>query len=252
MNFLKQYFELKLEQSGFGDELEVEFRFSYCQGDGVAFYGDLDEDSLVTLCNKLLSGTQKAAVKRAILKGVTFTIERNSFGYRYAHFNTMELGVCDHYAEELTEFEQSAVEAFEETLIEHIRDTSKELESNGYAILDAGSKYSALENRKRVFNTTKFKLIIEEVEEDEMDWSDIECEHLLDLYDKLINGSMRYFCLKVSIESQDGLELSERYLGCCTADNTKQDLTYQGYLKGLVSDAIAEARETINSISLAA
>jgi hypothetical protein len=250
--FLKDFFKLKLEQSGFGDELEIEYRFSYSQGDGVAFYGPLEEDSLVTLCNKLLSGTQKAAVKRAINKGVTFKIERNSFGYRYAHFNTMELGVCDYYAEELTEFEISAVETFEETLIEHIRATSKELQSNGYAIIEAGSEHFALENRKREFNTARFKLIIEEVEDNEMDWSDIESEHKLDLYDKLISGSMRYFCLKVSIESQDGLELSERYLGCCTADNTKQDLTYQGYLKGLVSDAITEARETIDSISLAA
>lgn len=250
MNFLIKFFELKLEQSGFGDELEIEFRLNYSQGDGMAFYGPLDENSLVTLCNKLISGNQKAAVKRAINKGVTFKIERNSFGYRYAHFNTMELGVCDHYAEELTEFEQSAVETFEETLIEHIRDTSRELESNGYAILDAGSKYSALENRKRVFNTTKFKLIIEEVEEDEMDLNDIE--YNLDFYNSLINGSTRYFCLKVSIESKDGLELSERYLGCCTADNAKKDLTYQGYLKGLVSEAVSNARMRINHISLAA
>ena len=250
MNFLKQYFALKLEQSGFGDELEIEYRFSYSQGDGVAYYGSLEEDSLVALCNKLLSGTQKAAVKRAIQKGGTFTIERNSFGYRYAHFNTMELCTCDHYAEELTEFEQSAVETFEETLIEHIRDTSRELESNGYAIVEAGSKCFALENKKRVFNTAKFKLIIEEVEEDEMDLNDIE--YNLDFYNSLINGSTRYFCLNVSIESQDGLELSERYLGCCTADNTKQDLTYQGYLRGLVSEAVANARKRINHISLAA
>lgn len=59
---LNTYFRNELVKAGFPEHLEVEYSLSYCQGDGVAFYGYLDTEDLINLFN-ILNPKQKRKQK---------------------------------------------------------------------------------------------------------------------------------------------------------------------------------------------
>ena len=70
---------------------ELEFRISYSQGDGVAWYGNIDlkklheaEPGLFTLTPSIVK-----VLKGEWIGDAEIIISRNSFGHHYAHYNTM-------------------------------------------------------------------------------------------------------------------------------------------------------------------
>lgn len=252
MNLIKAYFTRQLEKRGYPTS-DICYSLNSCQGDGAAFYGDIDEDALIRFADTLMTGTQKAAVKRAIDKGATVTIERNSWATHYSHFNTMDVLGEECYAEELTDFEETAFGEFVEALGEDVVATSKSLESDGYALIDAGSSYGALDGKTREFNTARFTLRIEELEDKDFSVEDWDESLIDETLQEFIDGKQRYFCLKVSImEREDGVVLGDSYLGGCVESNENPSRTYGGYLRQMVSETINEARDFIDSISLAA
>ena len=158
----------------------------------------------------------------------------------------------DVYSEELTEFEVRALNSLEESIQEDVAVTSKQLEADGYEIIQAGSYSFNLENHKRTFSTAKYTLIIEELEDEFFDidmWDDSIIDQTIQSF---VDGKSRYFALQVSIRANNGIELGSAYLGGLTADNDKDDLTYGGYLRQMVAEAIAKARNCISEISMAA
>ncbi|AWW69153.1 hypothetical protein C4O89_07515 [Mannheimia haemolytica] len=46
---LNTYFKHALVKAGFPDTLDMEYSLSHCQGDGVAFYGRLGTDDLMSI-----------------------------------------------------------------------------------------------------------------------------------------------------------------------------------------------------------
>lgn len=46
---IKQHFQNELVKCGYPDDLTIEYSLGYCQGDGVAFYGDLSVDDVKAL-----------------------------------------------------------------------------------------------------------------------------------------------------------------------------------------------------------
>ncbi|WP_394222509.1 hypothetical protein [Alteromonas gracilis] len=252
MNLIKTYFTRQLEKRGYPTD-DICYSLNYCQGDGMAWYGDIEEEALISFADKLMKDTEKAAVKRAINKGATVTIERNSYATHYSHYNTMSVIAEACYGEELTDFEWASFQSFEQALEEDVKATSQSLESNGYAIIDAGSKYGALADKKRTFNTARFSLIIEESEDKDFSVQHWDESLIDDTVQACIDKKLRYFTLRVSvIEREDETVLGESYLGGCTESNDSPSKNYDGHLRQMVSEAIREARDFVNSISLAA
>ena len=252
MNLIKTYFTRQLAKRGYPTD-DICYSLNSCQGDGMAWYGDIDEDALTCFADTLMTGTEKAAVKRVINKGATVTISRNNFATHYSHFNTMDVEGESYYAEALTEFEEAAFDTFIEALAEDVVATSKALESDGYAIVEAGASYGALDGKQREFNTARFTLRVEELEDEDFSVDYWDGSVIDDTLQAFIDGKQRYFCLKVSIlEREDGVVLGDSYLGGCVESNETPSRTYGGYLPQMVSKAIKEARDFINSVSLAA
>lgn len=109
-DIITDYYHRKLVELGYPDSMKVEYSLSYSQGDGMAFYGTLDEISIEKLMNRLMTQPLEGAdpVKRVkrlignnIAKGMSaafkehlsgeIAISRNSFGNHYSHYNTMSL-----------------------------------------------------------------------------------------------------------------------------------------------------------------
>jgi len=149
---IKFHFTRTLAALGYPTD-DINYSLNYSQGDGVAMYGDIDTDGLTAMAQRLLKGPQKAGAKRAIAKGSSASISRNSFGNHYSHYNTMQVNDESHYAEELTEYEESAFSSLIEAIEQEVVSTSKQLESDGYAIVEAGSSVFTLDDKKWTFET---------------------------------------------------------------------------------------------------
>lgn len=246
---IKTYFTQCLEDAGYPTD-DINYSLNYCQGDGMAFYGDIEEDKLTAMANRHLSGKEKAAAKRAIEKGCTASITRNSFANRYSHYNTMSVDGETYYGEELTALEERSFDALIEAIAKDVVSVSKQLESDGYNIVEAGSSLFVLNKYKRTFETANYLLEIKEVEDEDFCINDWDEELRNDFIKSLVDEKQRYFCLKVTLSSHNGMELASNYLGGCTQLNDKYDRTYGGYLRQIVSKTIQEARDTINAIAL--
>lgn len=147
---LSQYFARELEALGFEPDTRTQnwvgpkgrsgsyqtptiyWSLSHCQGDGMAWEGRLDVD---VLANRLMSGKEKAAVKRAIQKGEVYEARLTHSG-NYYHWNSMDvsLSLCDEDA--CTAFERQSWANFVEAVESDVQETSRRLEKEGYAFLE--------------------------------------------------------------------------------------------------------------------
>ena len=87
---LSEYFKERLMEYGFYNDVQIEFSLGYCQGDGVAFYGEIDFS--IWLKNHQDHFTKKELKRLEWLNeecGVELFTTRNSYGYHYSHYNTM-------------------------------------------------------------------------------------------------------------------------------------------------------------------
>jgi hypothetical protein len=131
VDVVTKYFEIELVALGYPTD-KVYWSLSYCQGDGMAFYGKTAE--LTKLAQRLLDTPQeKAAVTRAMNKGALLLNIEGANG-RYHHYASM--GV---YLERdtLTDFESLAVDALLVNIKEDVRSVSKRLAAEGYKILES-------------------------------------------------------------------------------------------------------------------
>lgn len=247
-NILNLYFKRELTRRHYPTE-DICYRLGHSQGDGMSFYGDIATSNLASLADRLLSGQQKAAAKRAIAKNAAMSISRNSFGQHYSHWNTMNVIAQFYYADELTSYKEAAFEALEEVIQEDVRDVSRTLESECYSIINCGSQ-STLDKHGRRYSTKRFCVIVDEVEEDDFDMSEYDDELTDDIYQQLVNEQARFFCLRVTVKSHTGLELGQAFLGHCLYSNIASDRFYSGYLRQKVAEAVKDARNTIGAFAL--
>jgi hypothetical protein len=125
-------FEEELEKLGLPTE-DICWRLSYCQGDGMAFYGKFDLAEFAK--------TNKESPLLTLLKfgdnipSLTFEISRNGFGHHYSHYNTMDVSLYEG-GFDLTTEQEAVVVQIEEYLREFVKTLSKRLEKKGYDILE--------------------------------------------------------------------------------------------------------------------
>lgn len=134
---LEEDFKERLKEVGLPYD-NVKYRLSYSQGDGVAFYGDIDSDNYLKLAEKVFEFDTKKlrSYKRALKYGAwdacLLEIVRNNYGYHYSHSKTMtynwDLGGIPDSCTKISEL----WERFCDLVLVYARDISSELEKTGY------------------------------------------------------------------------------------------------------------------------
>jgi hypothetical protein len=124
-SLITENFQTILEEKGLPG-LDVEWSLNCCQGDGVAFYGIVDLDSLSAVSDEwkeIIDGIKKYD------PDFSANISRNSYGNHYSHWGTMTVtGEVDSDKPEA----DKAWEVFEKRLTNYIQNISHELEKIGY------------------------------------------------------------------------------------------------------------------------
>ena len=113
--------------------LDINWRLSHCQGDGVAFYGHLDSSQLHILRNRLMPELPDSEIEL-----LEMNIEQTSSYYH--HYNTMGLSYT--YYGDMCE----VVEQFVKNINDDIVDVSKRLEREGYGMLEYNESEEAIRN----------------------------------------------------------------------------------------------------------
>lgn len=137
-DLITEIFKEELANKGLPNE-DIRYSLSYCQGDGVAFYGNIDID---LLCEKDEKAKDLIEAIRKFDPDVylAITIKKSSHFHMYDHYNTMDLYIEDdfHWAseEEEKKFIRRLTE-LEKYLKDLIKDTSQELERIGYADIES-------------------------------------------------------------------------------------------------------------------
>lgn len=246
--FITDYFREELSNLSYPTN-DIRYSLSYSQGDGMAFYGSIDESDAISLAKRLLKGHERAAAVRAIEKGVEVSIVPNGHALHYAHFNTMNVVVDIADEDELTAYELASIGAFESALDEDVISTSKLLESEGYELIDGTMPKT---DNKYVFRTANFKVTITEEEDEFLDISDFDDEIKTDVYKEIVKGESRAVSLKAAVFNCDDVEIGNAYLWQVFLQNKTTKRPYAEFSKCLIADAIADARNFISTVAMAA
>ncbi|HDL5009559.1 TPA: hypothetical protein PXA24_002360 [Mannheimia haemolytica] len=264
---LNTYFKHALVKAGFPDTLNIEYSLNHCQGDGVAFYGRLGTDDLIQLFNHLNPQKRKQKMFANLLTHIEswethddigFEIIRNRFGYRYSHWNTMELYAKT--ADQLVFFNDSDArrnwyfptskvykykglwDEFIQDLEQYIKGTSREMESVGYQIIEA-SPYQTETVFK--FNTENYLVELKrkpsEFYSEPVDWVfGDECDFKTSI-EELLQGKVYYADFEAIVtDKESSIQLGfDSISGLSYSPN---DRTFSGYRQELIGNAIASAR----------
>ena len=254
INTLTAYFKYELSKLGYDDMAVVkggiEWRLSYCQGDGVDFpHVSLCESDAIILCDRIMSGKHKAAVKRALAKG----LEVSAGGKYSAEFNDYN---CD---PELTVLEMAACEEFISRIDEDLKSLEQRLKNEGYEYLDATPSEDepeiAIER-----NLGRFKLVVSKTN---CDWFDLfGCDDDEDMegdnrvMQGIIKGEDKYFDLKVELfdrcDEDSDSSLATTYLSASILNTTETLMSVYGSdIRSMVTEAVEEARTDLDMRNVA-
>lgn len=136
--------------------MKLEFSLNNCQGDGVAFYGEIESSDLLSMMRHANKNGSEIFEELHIeilerFPEISLNISSNSYGYHYSHCNTMSISIdyenIDLQGYQILELLGNTMEQFESDLACHIREISKHLENCGYqAIENYTSEESAIEH----------------------------------------------------------------------------------------------------------
>lgn len=152
---LEEHFKNRLKELDYPTD-DISFRFSYSQGDGVAFYGYMNNDDVKNVLNRLDLAEKEKNLYTLIQDNdfqVCGTISKNSFGHLYSHENTMDFEITSHsddigtiveevfnlhmendeekYNKKFNEIEE-LYNKITSLILDDIQKTSRELEKDGY------------------------------------------------------------------------------------------------------------------------
>jgi hypothetical protein len=112
---------------------DVEWSLSHCQGDGVAFYGRVD--NVWDLASRLLTQSEfDLLVNHQDDFDLSIEITRNGWASHYAHWNTMDvyLELYEHEEGVLTDVVRDVIDRFHKLVEQDVKDVSRTLEKEGY------------------------------------------------------------------------------------------------------------------------
>lgn len=122
---------------------DIRWSLSYCQGDGMAFYGDIDLDKFLEFYK--LRSAWRILFDSGGNERFNFRLRTNNFHYN--HYNTMYPTLdCGVPVGEITEHQESKAREFREDLLSYAKELSHELEAKGYEILEGFESVSYVED----------------------------------------------------------------------------------------------------------
>ncbi|CAH7364059.1 conserved hypothetical protein [Vibrio crassostreae] len=245
---LTAYFKYELSKLGYDDIARTKglgWQLSYCQGDGIDFpHATLCEDDATILCDRIMTGKHKAAVKRALGKG----LEVSAGGKYSAEFSDYN---CD---PELTTLEMAACEEFISRIDEDLKSLEQRLKDEGYAYFDA----TPSEDEPEIVierNLGRLKLVVSNTN---CDWHDLfGCDDEDDMVSDyetmqaIIRGEEKYFDLKVELFDQrdedSDSSLVTTYLSACALGTDEKLMSAYGMeIRSIVTEAVDEARTVLD------
>lgn len=230
MDLLTWYFERRLDSWGYGS-CQPAYRLSHCQGDGVAWYGQLGDTDIIRMLPRLgMTPSQRGAIHRGLDKGIS--VEVSKIGpAMYDHFNTMEcridLGGC---ADELTQFEEQTAELLAQAIDEDLVDRSRQLEREGHDIVEA---MPAVPETIRSYGRGDLDVEIRKHPPD---------EGLLDMVDgadcflairRMMRGAVEVYDLEVEIVEHGASD--SYWIGC--VEDVPDGVCWRGFARELLRDA---------------
>ncbi|WP_432782811.1 hypothetical protein [Vibrio parahaemolyticus] len=245
---LTAYFKYKLSKLGYDDIAEKKglgWQLSYCQGDGIDFpHATLCEADATILCDRIMTGKHKAAVKRALGKG----LEVSAGGKYSAEFNDYN---CE---PELTSLEMAACEEFIVLIDKDLKSLEQRFKGEGYAYFNATpSEYEPEIAIER--NLGRFKLVVSKTN---CDWYDLfGCDDVDDMegdnrvMQGIIKGEDKYFDLKVELFDRSDEDcdssLATTYLSACILNTSETLMSVYGRdIRSMVTEIVDEARTALN------
>ncbi|MFC1040772.1 hypothetical protein ACFGWM_03400 [Pasteurella multocida] len=275
MNILHTYFNSQLVNAGLPDDLEICWSLSYCQGDGVAFYGNIPHSYWSALFACIYPNQKRKLRKferlvQSLIEWEFYCdslieIQRNQFGHRYSHFGTMVVDARSaegfqffyhHEAQKTWYFPKDKVfqyqalwNEFITDLAEYIRDISRRLASEGYRIIEATPSDKQFVYQ---FDTAHYSVQLVAEHSDfynqppECFFDDLDGVH--NMLNEVINGESYYanLCAQV-IDRYTGQSLGKDYLYCACFD--PKDKGFSGYKVELIRNAIADARRNVQQLA---
>lgn len=271
MNILKSYFNTQLVKAGFPDDFQIEYALSHCQGDGIAFYGDIEHTYWLGLFQYIYPNQKrkyrkferlaKSLIKWQSYRGSLISIERNRFGYHYSHFNTMNLRApmatdfCffnDIRAQKEWYFPATKVKEYQALwdefvgdLAEYIRDLSKRLAREGYRIVEATPYQTEIAYQ---FDTANYRIELVqtpcEFYAEKPEWLFGDLCDVDEMMQSVVEGKIHFANLYAQVlDKQTGLSLGEDHLS--NLSFSPKDRSFSGYKTELISNAIADARRNV-------
>ncbi|MCQ9628671.1 hypothetical protein [Actinobacillus suis] len=275
MNVLTAYFNTQLVNAGFPDDFEINWSLGYSQGDGMAFYGDIEHTYWLGLFQRIYPNQKRKYRKferltRSLIEWQNYgdnliSIRQNHFGYRYSHFNTMDLHAPS--AADFRFFDEDAKkdwyfptykvgeyqalwDEFVADLAEYIRDLSKQLAQEGYRIIEATPYQKEVAYQ---FETQHYR--IEFVTEPHEFYAnhfetymyDCDFEDVESLCKAALKGIKIANVYAQVLDKATGIALGEDYFGYLAYN--KEDKTFGGYRYILIREAIKAARSKDGLIS---
>lgn len=140
-DLITELFQNQLTERGYPTD-NINWSLSCCQGDGMAFYGGVDTDTLAEKDSKVKEFVDKL---RKIDPDIYISIQinKNRNFHMYDHWNTMEVVVEHDYQYDDSENDKvidDLINKLEDHIKSEVKDISKELEQYGYE--DIEGQYS--------------------------------------------------------------------------------------------------------------
>ena len=214
---ITRYFEERLSRMGysFNGDSDICWSLGYCQGDGMDFAGRVSREGVIALYSRLVAPISEARNERlwnALCDGAV-SVEISRISSHYHHFNTMSVEV-EWDADDLratygfTARQLARLDDFAAAVEEDVRSTSKTLEKEGYAILEACSpmwfrlskhwKDGYLGDHRstctRTFRRGDFSVEVSMIQNDHLDGyesGDLEADHQ-DMLDMVAGKNVSY------------------------------------------------------------
>jgi len=235
------HFSNRLKDAGY-DSCKALYRFNFNQGDNVVFFGSPD---LTKLAERLMMGSEKAGVKRAIAKEARLAIGRHSHAPDVIAIHRTNWGSG------LTDYEIEAFAFFMEAVAEDAKALCQELLAEGYCLISAGY-IEDNEEVLRSFSTRRFTVTLTKVRSEAFDIHFLDPGEGKVLVSDFLEGKRRFFDLKVTITAKEhGFVLGT----ACQRDLTETigvtDLSFGGCREELINEAVNQARSVLSALQAA-
>lgn len=246
MKLLTDWFQHRLRTLGYPKD-DVRYSLGYCQGDGMAFYGRVDV--------KVVGPRLCPGFPAQVWEGMQHPVELEDSGIRYHHWNSMSISLdCDTVtAMDGDEFggiaKRIAMHRLLECLEDDVKNTSRELEREGYRLIEASPYEESVLIEKE---TRCFRVVVTKLRDEHYEIDDSDSEYFEADVRSLIDGKTEYFCLKAEVFSRypgddwDDLPVSEFILGGVEAQ--LGDRFANGVLREVVSEAVFKTRRKLRMV----